>query len=314
MGCCYSCQKVGNADVDPQPETHEYDAFISYQWGIKDDVEKFHNNLTSQNIKAWRDVTENGMKTDNESIFKQIANGIDKSKVFLCFLTKGYCKSDNCKSEINYAHKTKKRIIYLMIEKEDHIDNEMIFIMGNKLYTHCYKNPNNWWEANFEEIRKAIKLNFIVDADQEVEKIAEKYQKSTEIPELEVENGVDKSVTDAQIHYWRPIWNNYNQYSKIVELQKIPKPNLHNKDEEEIKQQQFDSFNKNDAPEYPKSAFYANDNQSQLTSNSERCIGYYVSRGSANGNEVYKGPRGGYYYLNGSNNKQYVKPDQISFI
>lgn len=44
----------------------------------------------------------------------------------------------------------------------------------------------------------------------------------------------------------------------------------------------------------------------EVSKSSSSAVGIYISRGCANGREVFKGPRGGFYYLNTSNNKQYV--------
>jgi len=50
----------------------------------------------------------------------------------------------------------------------------------------------------------------------------------------------------------------------------------------------------------------------------EMLIGYYISTGSINGKEVFKGPRGGIYYYTGNNNKVSLndrqKKDNIRFI
>jgi hypothetical protein len=47
-----------------------------------------------------------------------------------------------------------------MIEKmsSDDIGEEIGFIMGNSIYTQCYKNPTSWWSENFEEIKNSIAI------------------------------------------------------------------------------------------------------------------------------------------------------------
>ena len=47
------------------------------------------------------------------------------------------------------------------------------------------------------------------------------------------------------------------------------------------------------------------------SSNSSSSRSYYESNGSANGREVFTGPRGGTYYVNSSGNKQYVSKNRV---
>jgi hypothetical protein len=136
-------------------ETDEYDAFISYNWGIKEGVAKLHDRLEEAGLRVWRDKN---LIQGTASLFEQLGKKIKQSKIFLCFLTKAYLASDNCRKEFNYASKLKKKIIYLMIERmtSDEIGAEVGFIMGNSIYTQCYQNPTSWWKENFDEIKNAI--------------------------------------------------------------------------------------------------------------------------------------------------------------
>jgi len=45
-----------------------------------------------------------------------------------------------------------------MIERmtSEELGEEIGFIMGNSIYTQCYKNPTSWWKDNFEEIKNSI--------------------------------------------------------------------------------------------------------------------------------------------------------------
>ena len=51
------------------------------------------------------------------NIKEQMKNGIDKSELFLCCATPGYCESDNCYDEIKYASYKKKPIIFILFEQ-----------------------------------------------------------------------------------------------------------------------------------------------------------------------------------------------------
>jgi hypothetical protein len=139
----------------------EYDVFISYNWGIKDGVAKLHQKLEEVGLTVWRDKN---LVSGSTSLFEQLAKQIKQSRVFLCFLTKAYLQSDNCRKEFNYASKLKKKVIYLMIDRlsPEDIGEEIGFMMGNAIYTQCYKNPESWWKDNFDEIRDAIVFELTV--------------------------------------------------------------------------------------------------------------------------------------------------------
>ena len=64
------------------------------------------------NFTVWMDDKE----LDNSDLDEQLANGIAKSRVFLCCVTKKYSQSDNCKKEITFATTKKKPMIILMFE------------------------------------------------------------------------------------------------------------------------------------------------------------------------------------------------------
>ena len=51
----------------------------------------------------------------------------------------------------------------------------------------------------------------------------------------------------------------------------------------------------------------------ESVASSASSVGSYVSSGSANNREVFSGPRGGLYYLNGNGNKQYVKKSSVNY-
>lgn len=55
---------------------------------------------------------------------------------------------------------------------------------------------------------------------------------------------------------------------------------------------------------------YINQSRSTLSSSANQA-GTFISRGSANGRVVYRGPREGLYYLTDSGEKHYVKSNQV---
>jgi hypothetical protein len=99
----------------------EIDVFLSYNWMIKEQVKQLEGKLIDSGLKVWRD--ERYLKSNGSDLLGQIANAISNSKIFICFITEKYCKSQACNQEIHYANRKSKPIIVLMIENLgiDHI-------------------------------------------------------------------------------------------------------------------------------------------------------------------------------------------------
>ena len=89
--------------------------FISYHRGTRKEVRKLCDLLESQSHDVWLDEKE--LNAGNQPLTAELAMAIKNSKVFLCCITKDYCKSYNCNLEFEYASAKKKPIIPLMIEK-----------------------------------------------------------------------------------------------------------------------------------------------------------------------------------------------------
>ena len=142
----------------------EHDLFISYNWGIKKQVDVLHANLKSKcGYKVWRDETNMKNTTDLDSV---LADAIQKSKVFLFCLTEAYSNSINCLNELNYAFKIcRKPIVFLMIDKLNLKKLKGLgFMVGRLIYIQCYKSKpiENWANVYHEEISKAIRDNMPV--------------------------------------------------------------------------------------------------------------------------------------------------------
>lgn len=90
------------------------DVFLSYNWLIKKQVEMLDNELMSMGLKTWRDDSDLFMS--NVPLSAQLSTAIDESKIFVCFITTGYCKSKFCNQEFEFANRSNKCMIVLMIE------------------------------------------------------------------------------------------------------------------------------------------------------------------------------------------------------
>ncbi len=105
-----------------------YDVFISYNWEIKDQVQKLYQVLTSLNYKVWMDQTD--LNAGSSPLTAELALAIKNSKVIISCLTKDYCRSYNCNLEVEYASAKKKQIITLMIERMDTTKIDEIQVTG----------------------------------------------------------------------------------------------------------------------------------------------------------------------------------------
>jgi len=105
-----------------------YDVFISYNWGIKVQVQKLYQVLTSLNYKVWLDERE--LNAGSNPLTAELAMAIKNSKVILSCITTDYCKSYNCNLEVEYASAKKKQMIALMIERIEPTSIDEIKVTG----------------------------------------------------------------------------------------------------------------------------------------------------------------------------------------
>ena len=94
-----------------------FNVFISSNWGIKQQVQKLYQVLTSLNYKVW--LYERELNAGSSPLTAELAMAIKNSKVILSCITTDYCKSYNCNLEVEYVSAKKKQMIALMIERID---------------------------------------------------------------------------------------------------------------------------------------------------------------------------------------------------
>jgi len=105
-----------------------YDVFISYNWGIKKQVQQLYDTLQGLNYKVWLDERE--LNAGSSPLTTELALAIKDSKVIISCITKDYCKSYNCNLEVEYASAKKKQMIVLMIERIDTTKIDEIEVTG----------------------------------------------------------------------------------------------------------------------------------------------------------------------------------------
>ena len=72
---------------------------LSYNWGKQGLVNKVHDRLTQTGIRCWMDI-RGGIKFD---LADSMAKGVENAVAIVCFCTKEYQNSRNCKKELQYA-------------------------------------------------------------------------------------------------------------------------------------------------------------------------------------------------------------------
>jgi hypothetical protein len=105
-----------------------FDVFISYNWGIKRQVQQLYDILKSLNYKVWLDERE--LNAGSSPLTAELAMAIRDSKVILSCITTDYCRSYNCNLELEYASAKKKQMIALMIERIDTATIDEIEVTG----------------------------------------------------------------------------------------------------------------------------------------------------------------------------------------
>jgi hypothetical protein len=125
----------------------ELDVFISYQHGSQDVMKGLYEKLTQAGYKVWMDI----YSMNAGHLYQKIAEGLKNSKIVICAITKSYAQSANCENEIAYAFEQKKKIIALMLERENIGELGGVgFKIANLLRINLYKDKeflNNGWNS-----------------------------------------------------------------------------------------------------------------------------------------------------------------------
>ena len=144
--------------------------FISYQWGMQNEVKLLKQHLTMAGYECWMDIGQMG---GGDKLFAKIDKGIRGAKMVICCMTREYADSPNCKREINLAVNLNKPIIPLLMEKMDWpprgsmgpILSEYLFIRFFQRYDEetPEKDHRYWPLLKFQELLKQLNLWAVPD-------------------------------------------------------------------------------------------------------------------------------------------------------
>lgn len=118
---------------------------VSYSWADKAKVIKFCEALGEVGIEVWRDEVGSAYAEKIEgSTVEAMAEAIEKSSIVVCFVSKPYKESANCRLECEYAfrrHQRKKLSIeYVMMDSDyttvsdDAVEGWLGLMIGQKLW------------------------------------------------------------------------------------------------------------------------------------------------------------------------------------
>ena len=83
----------------PDDYTHPPPVFISYQWGIQQEVRLLKKHLGMAGYQAWMDIGQMG---GGDKLYEKIDTGIRAAQVVICCVTDKYALSPNCNREVSY--------------------------------------------------------------------------------------------------------------------------------------------------------------------------------------------------------------------
>ncbi|NP_001161599.1 neuralized PATS1 [Saccoglossus kowalevskii] len=88
--------------------------FISYNWGIQEEVKQLRDYLEKAGFPCWMDIGQMG---GGDTLYERIDDGMRNCKVVIACMTPKYIVSHNCNREISLADSISKPIIPIMYQR-----------------------------------------------------------------------------------------------------------------------------------------------------------------------------------------------------
>jgi hypothetical protein len=82
---------------EPEEYASPPEIFLSYQWGLQNEVKLLRHHLQMAGYLAWMDIGQMG---GGDKLFAKIDEGIRAAKVVISCISEKYSKSPNCNREV----------------------------------------------------------------------------------------------------------------------------------------------------------------------------------------------------------------------
>ena len=138
----------------------EFDLFFSYNHKSTTQVENLYDRIKRQySASIWIDYEQ---LLGNGSLASLLIQGLKASKFVVCFVSKEYSKSANCRRELSMVYYLKKPHAILMLDHFDEVDEAVQFQIGDESRLNFYANKNEvgrsiWSGRVYEQFVKTIK-------------------------------------------------------------------------------------------------------------------------------------------------------------
>ncbi|XP_046377982.2 uncharacterized protein LOC124150105 [Haliotis rufescens] len=175
-----NAMKMSEAVVEDEefeyPEPPE--VFLSYQWGIQNEVKLLKLHLEKAGFTCWMDIGQMG---GGDKLFEKIDKGIRAAKIIICCVTEKYTKSPNGIREVNLSVSLGKPIIPLLMEKLSWPPpGSMGPIFSEYLFIRFFTRPGEetgdvryWSAAKFQELLMQVNYN---NVKQDEKKVGKEYK------------------------------------------------------------------------------------------------------------------------------------------
>jgi len=138
----------------------QFDIFISYnQKSSKDVVDTIA--LRLQNNEMFRVWIDHDIMSAGTQLYQKMEEGLRQSEIILCFITKEYCESENCRFELSFTIENKLKRIFIILEPNLNKQNlyGIGILIAGSLRFNAYKPPNTfnpWSEELYKKLVYSI--------------------------------------------------------------------------------------------------------------------------------------------------------------
>ncbi|CAF1287745.1 unnamed protein product [Rotaria sordida] len=148
--CRRSQQNQSRATQSDQhhTSTSKQRLMISYNWDSQTICKKIYDRLQSDGYTVWFDV-----QNMHGCIYTAMAKAVEQSQIVLFGMTEKYRQSDNCRKELTYACKQRKRLIPLRLQEKYDPNGWLGLISAELLYIDFTKRD---FDINYRNLLKEI--------------------------------------------------------------------------------------------------------------------------------------------------------------